>query len=372
MHLQQLKDILEKSNKKEALDSKDKPFVKDLIGKLRSGSKTHGKQADDLEKAMKTEAMTNASQKKGQELERYAKKHGGIDKNDMMKVAAMLKKGDTSGAMKYTKGMDTDPRDYIMKLMGEAVKYPHAMYEPKTGKKVMANTPADHDKFTKMGYTHEEPKMEAMDPVNKKAAMKKFANRKDKDIDNDGDVDKSDEYLHNRRKAVSKAISKDEAMHDGDKMEIPPKKDMKKKKNGHNDNSGNNDNDVEMNPKVNNMKKTEQKESFRDMLLSVLEADQNPNKDKAETMDDKLKGAGAKKMKSDVEDGAEMNDNEAKGVDDVSKAQKAGPGQKMRPNDNKQGDKNIVNPVKKEELSPNASMKKLADAFKIVLDKKED
>ena len=56
MHLQQLKDILEKSNKKEALDDKDKPFVKDLIGKLRGGSKTHAKQADDLEKAMKTEA----------------------------------------------------------------------------------------------------------------------------------------------------------------------------------------------------------------------------------------------------------------------------------------------------------------------------
>ena len=51
MHLQQLKDILEKSSKKEALDDKDKPFVKDLVKKLRGGSKTHAKQADDLEKA---------------------------------------------------------------------------------------------------------------------------------------------------------------------------------------------------------------------------------------------------------------------------------------------------------------------------------
>lgn len=31
--------------------------------------------------------------------------------------------------------------------------------------------------------------------------------REDKDIDNDGDVDKSDKYLHKRRKAISKAIS---------------------------------------------------------------------------------------------------------------------------------------------------------------------
>ena len=37
----------------EELDKKDKPFVKKLVRKLRKGSKTHAKQADDLEKAMK-------------------------------------------------------------------------------------------------------------------------------------------------------------------------------------------------------------------------------------------------------------------------------------------------------------------------------
>ena len=41
----------------------------------------------------------------------------------------------------------------------EAVKYPHMMYEPKTGKEVTAKTPMDHAKFAKMGYTHEKPKM---------------------------------------------------------------------------------------------------------------------------------------------------------------------------------------------------------------------
>ena len=41
----------------------------------------------------------------------------------------------------------------------EAVKYPHMMYDPKSGKEVTAKTPMDHAKFSKMGYTHEKPKM---------------------------------------------------------------------------------------------------------------------------------------------------------------------------------------------------------------------
>ena len=51
---------------------------------------------------------------------------------------------------------------------------------------------------------------EGMDKVDPKAAKKKFKDRKDKDIDNDGDVDDSDEYLHKRRKAIGKAMAKEE------------------------------------------------------------------------------------------------------------------------------------------------------------------
>jgi len=45
-----------------------------------------------------------------------------------------------------------------------------------------------------------------MDKVNPVAVKKKFKDRKDKDIDNDGDVDSSDKYLHKRRQAISKEI----------------------------------------------------------------------------------------------------------------------------------------------------------------------
>ena len=55
-----------------------------------------------------------------------------------------------------------------------------------------------------------------LDPVNKKAVKKKFANRKDKDIDNDGDVDGSDKFLHKRRKAISKKMAKEHHQKDND------------------------------------------------------------------------------------------------------------------------------------------------------------
>ena len=64
--------------------------------------------------------------------------------------------------------------------------------------------------FVVGGKTYDVKKeQEKMDKVNKVALGKKFKDRKDKDIDNDGDVDDSDKYLHKRRQAVSKAIKKE-------------------------------------------------------------------------------------------------------------------------------------------------------------------
>jgi hypothetical protein len=59
------------------------------------------------------------------------------------------------------------------------------------------------------------PKTEAMDKVNPTAVKKKFDDRKDKDIDNDGDVDSSDKYLHKRRAAISKSVKKEWVESDG-------------------------------------------------------------------------------------------------------------------------------------------------------------
>ena len=68
---------------REELDSKDKPFVKKLISKLRKGSNTHAKQADDLEKAMKTEV-------------------------------SVLKPTKPTDIIKHAKTLAKNPRDYMM------------------------------------------------------------------------------------------------------------------------------------------------------------------------------------------------------------------------------------------------------------------
>ena len=148
---------------------------------------------------------------------------------------------------------------------------------------------------------------DGLDKVQPKAVKKKFKDRKDKDIDNDGDVDSSDEYLHKRRKAISKSVDENEDENMDDEKENDSKKKMKKK-NGEKD-------EVEMNPKM--------ESSIRKALLDVLEANQNPNKDKAEKMSDKLKGKGSQDMGKDHEPKTEKeSDFDEKGHDDASKAGK--------------------------------------------------
>ena len=56
-----------------------------------------------------------------------------------------------------------------------------------------------------------EEKLDKVDP-SKVEPEDDFEDREDKDIDNDGDVDDSDEYLHKKRQAISKAIKKESSI----------------------------------------------------------------------------------------------------------------------------------------------------------------
>ena len=75
-------------------------------------------------------------------------------------------------------------------------------------KKALAKSAAASEKGKKAVTLPKAPfKMEAMDAVDKSELKGKHKDRKDKDIDNDGDVDSSDKFLHKRRKAVGKAMA---------------------------------------------------------------------------------------------------------------------------------------------------------------------
>ena len=105
--------------------------------------------------------------------------------------------------MSYLKRKKSSLENSILSVWSEAAKKEGNAF----GMALQAAKENGDKKFTVSGKTYD-VKTE-MDKVNKVALGKKFKDRKDKDIDNDGDVDSSDKYLHKRRKAVSKAISKE-------------------------------------------------------------------------------------------------------------------------------------------------------------------
>jgi len=102
--------------------------------------------------------------------------------------------------MKYLKSNSGSLENSLPSVWSEAAKKEGNAF----GQAVMSAKENGDKKFTVSGKTYD-VKTE-MDKVNKVALGKKFKDRKDKDIDNDGDVDSSDKYLHKRRQAVSKAI----------------------------------------------------------------------------------------------------------------------------------------------------------------------
>ena len=104
---------------------------------------------------------------------------------------------------------------------------------------------------------------EALDPVNKDAVKKKFDDRKDKDIDNDGDTDSTDKYLHKRRAAISKAT---EAVSPAQQAAIAiSKKERGEKPKNEAVNQDDHGEKINQDKKDAAMKKTDQKKDFKSL-----------------------------------------------------------------------------------------------------------
>ena len=123
---------------------------------------------------------------------------------------------------KYFDTMPESLEDKIKKIFGETVakegnKFTKALMAAReNGKKFFSVNGRQYETeaYKEDNTNDKSDDGEGMDKVQPNAVKKKFADRKDKDIDNDGDVDSSDKYLHKRRKAVSKAIKKEETQED--------------------------------------------------------------------------------------------------------------------------------------------------------------
>jgi len=120
------------------------------IGLSRAGSKDFKtakivKEESELDEGQLKDMLAQAG-----DIEYYAKRHGGIDKKDMMKAASLLKKGNKSGALNFVSKLDTSPREKILDLMGEEVELDEKMkpVDPKTAKmiaKIIARNKLDYN-----------------------------------------------------------------------------------------------------------------------------------------------------------------------------------------------------------------------------------
>ena len=204
-----------------------------------------------------------------------------------------------------------------------------------------------------------------LDPVDKDELKGTHADREDGDIDNDGDEDDADKFLHKKRKAISKSMKKND------------KKD-----------------EVVMNPKIDNDKAApvEAKESrIRKSLKSVLEGsreEHNKGAIPAQDAKENRKGKGAEEMMKPADDAIanpaldepdRIKKDAAKMTSNVKVA-------KGRPQD-KKGEGKIIAPgtpmkdpaaMKKEskeikmKLSSNHTLSNIADAYKSMYEKEED
>ena len=179
---------------------------------------------------------------------------------------------------------------------------------------------------------------DGLDKVQPKAVKKKFDDRKDKDIDNDGDVDDSDKFLHKRRKAIGKAMD--------DEEEAPKKK---KKVVG---------NDGEKKAEISKIGEA------TDELLNMIETaakQQKSNATKPEEIMDKESPKSKEFANAHKKSDKKIEDNEEDGHDKTFKAGQATKAKSgKRPQDNPAGDTQVVKsteaPVKgvKEDIDTDA------------------
>ena len=213
---------------KKKIDKVTKAFLKKLGVMKSAEAELDAKAKSELEKMMGEETLNEADYElyhkdfssAMQHAYAHAKKQGFIvDPQDIDdKVATGPRKPSKGKTNRYILGTDKKKSLHVQVANLDNKRFELNMYIEETEKENM-----DIEETIKQVVegSYKKKKMEdasndksddgeGLDKVDPKAVKKKFKDRKDKDIDNDGDTDDSDEYMHKKRKAISKSIEKEE------------------------------------------------------------------------------------------------------------------------------------------------------------------
>lgn len=275
---------------------------------------------------------------------------------------------------------------YNQVILGESLEIDEArqMKDPKKdsmvskGGKTIVIDKSKEKEYLKKGWNLAEKSK--LDPVDDKANDKKFKDRKDKDIDNDGDVDSSDEYLHKKRAATDDAIDggkkpaknvkKEEDEEESDepkkKKPFPPKKDGEEKDDEDKGEEESEDEEDKEKPKVAGKKDDKKKVASNAKTAEISKIGEDIDLTDATTDLHKMWESAAKKsVKGAVDKGEEIDSKQSPkakefdnshdksekdiedNVEDAKKKSKSAEGgtkanSGKRPVDNAVGDKNVV------------------------------
>tara|TARA_B100000900_G_scaffold87513_1_gene71117 strand:- start:1105 stop:3516 length:2412 start_codon:yes stop_codon:yes gene_type:complete len=136
---------------------------------------------------------------------------GPMKENFVAEVESNAKEAIANTLVKVFVGEDiTSPRKYKVRVTDKSGKSYVRMADRAKITELRANSNIESVEMTDHGEPYEGEKKRGEQTAKAKGGGLDPVGKEDSDIDNDGDVDKSDSYLKNRRKAIAKAMKKEE------------------------------------------------------------------------------------------------------------------------------------------------------------------
>jgi len=150
---------------------------------------------------------------------------GPMKENFVAEVESEAKEALANTLVKVFVGEDlTSPKKYKVRVTDKSGKSYVRMADRSKITELRGNSNIESVEMTDHGEPYEGERRKGKQTARAKGGGLDPVGKEDSDIDNDGDVDKSDSYLRNRRKAIAKAMRKEEFIADAVEEEDGKKK----------------------------------------------------------------------------------------------------------------------------------------------------